>query len=1204
MKQITLICLILVSALSAKAQSKTALWNHKLWLGGGGLWESRCSITVQNTGAKRHEGAVIAVRIGSAPGELPLAGAELASLRVVNSDNVQLLFNLWQPDLAAPLKNTAIPEGAVLALPLVCEAQGTARFTVYFNNQSAWPLAEYLAERPPLPLNGDFEVGESSPAGWEQSNMAPQHELSLSMESPASGKRCIQQVARPGLEPSWSGYYRSGLGVTSGATGSIKVKVRTKDLVGHAGWYLHIGNTERSQMFNQQASTGEAEKEWQELTIPFTVPEGATTLKTGSLLRGSGTAWFDDLRIECNPPIVIQPKVELSCSAVEHLSLKREGVQEEWIAPPAGVRHWSFRFPVNIVPAAPSLAGAATLLAALDTDAVTRGIQAPIFTLTFNGATVDTCRVDKNLIFQVAAKPETLQTFYLYVADSGQGGKSAEIASSVLGSNIPSDQLALRGVGPTDFKAWEKLLHSPLNMLKNPEFESGANLPDEWTASTANHPDVRQHRREGALFGKYCVETEIAKSAEGGWHGWRQNVAVQPGATYLFGGWMETENFGATGQLHAHLLPGKGNQMNTLFLSAGQPVSGTTAWTPMLSLITIPHGYEIFSLHLTSNSTGTMRHDGFLIAQCLPALVGAPQTKPQQEDLILWQANPVVKVFKETLPPAKPGAIEIHLARNESEPLQLALRSGKDDGDMQVVITPPISQTGAALNNITVGRVDYVPIDAKSCYSNLRTPEWEFKFPSQSSGSDGWPGWWPDPIVPTNSFALRANQSQPLWITFDTDNKTPAGKYHGQIQILSKGKPVLTQPYAVTVWNFGIPRHPEFPAIYDIRFKSLDFSLWKNPQEAYEKLLRFMSQKKLSPDTVQASIPLKRGQEGGLSCDFTEYDKACRLYFDELQFRVSYMPQNFYLFGWGHPPKKFLGEEPYEGAYPYSDVDRSQLRPEYKRVYQEALKLYWEHLKAMGRADKFVLYISDEPHFDEKPIVTQMQALCAMIHEVDPAIRIYSSTWRHCEGWDDAIDVWGVGHYGCFAVEEMQRQRKLNNEIWFTTDGQMCTDTPLLAVERMLPHYAFKYNADAYEFWGVSWYTYNPWEFGWHSYINQSSTPGEHYFVRYPNGDGYLIYPPMAELGESREPVTSIRIEAARDGVEDFCYLKLLQELADRHNDQVARKVLEEFLSFSKIPNAGGRYSSANLSDPERMIQLRVEMGAAIERLLAAPFTN
>jgi len=48
-------------------------------------------------------------------------------------------------------------------------------------------------------------------------------------------------------------------------------------------------------------------------------------------------------------------------------------------------------------------------------------------------------------------------------------------------------------------------------------------------------------------------------------------------------------------------------------------------------------------------------------------------------------------------------------------------------------------------------------------------------------------------------------------------------------------------------------------------------------------------------------------------------------------------------------------------------------------------------------------------------------------------------------------------------------------------------------------------------FWGIGWLTYDPWKFGFHSFIRQSSIPGEYYYVRYPNGDGYLLYPDIGK---------------------------------------------------------------------------------------------
>jgi hypothetical protein len=173
-----------------------------------------------------------------------------------------------------------------------------------------------------------------------------------------------------------------------------------------------------------------------------------------------------------------------------------------------------------------------------------------------------------------------------------------------------------------------------------------------------------------------------------------------------------------------------------------------------------------------------------------------------------------------------------------------------------------------------------------------------------------------------------------------------------------------------------------------------------------------------------------------------------------------------------------------------------------------------------------------------------MKACCDMIHEVDPAIRIYSSTWRHCPDWNGYLDIWGVGHYGCFPVAEMQARKAAGESIWFTTDGQMCTDTPFCAVERLLPHYCFKYGADAYEFWGVSWLTYDPWRFGWHSYIYQSSTPGESYYVRIRTATDFSL------TRRARRRSGSGDVRPSRSGagrVEDFEYLTQLKTFAEKH---------------------------------------------------------
>ncbi|MCR4410964.1 MAG: DUF4091 domain-containing protein, partial [Thermoguttaceae bacterium] len=369
--------------------------------------------------------------------------------------------------------------------------------------------------------------------------------------------------------------------------------------------------------------------------------------------------------------------------------------------------------------------------------------------------------------------------------------------------------------------------------------------------------------------------------------------------------------------------------------------------------------------------------------------------------------------------------------------------------------------------------------------------------------------------------------------------------------------------------------------------------------EAARDIMRFMARRRLCPDSVQPPPTIKY-ENGRVAADFAEFDKAAAWYFDELKLPFSYTPWTFYLFGWGMPPGKHFGEEPYPGTWPYPGADRSRLRPEFKKAYQACLKAFWEHVKQKGWAEKFILYISDEP-FDAQPeIREQMKALCRMIHEVDPKIPIYCSTWKHVPEWDGFLDVWGIGHYGIVSPERMAALRAGGARIWFTTDGQMCTDTPYCAVERLLPHYCFKYGAQAYEFWGVSWYTYDPFRYGWHAYIHQSDQPGKSYWVRYPNGDGYLLYP--GGLIGHPGPVSSIRLEQAREGVEDYEYLYLLRDRMARakaagKDVAQAERAMARAAALVTIPNPGGRYSSRILPEPAALDAARRAVAEAIERL-------
>ena len=246
-----------------------------------------------------------------------------------------------------------------------------------------------------------------------------------------------------------------------------------------------------------------------------------------------------------------------------------------------------------------------------------------------------------------------------------------------------------------------------------------------------------------------------------------------------------------------------------------------------------------FQLHLTMNAHGTVWHDGVVLAQVLPAQAGALEARESTAGLAAWPVNALVKVFRDDPPPAvmtmaatgtrpspptpsprgarggrprrrgaRPAAavLRIAVARNEYEPLQLAVRSDTALTGVKVVVDAPTRSTGEKLTDIAVAVVGYVPVDHPSGYYQSSAAAWQRKFPVGGGQSDGWAGWWPDPLLPTDTFDLAANQTQPVWITVHVPTETWAGDYTGAVRLVGASGDLKTVPFACTCTTSHCPR--------------------------------------------------------------------------------------------------------------------------------------------------------------------------------------------------------------------------------------------------------------------------------------------------------------------------------------------------------------------------------------------------------------
>ena len=1158
-------------ALGVSGPGLAVEWQHPLYLDGGGIWRQRIVVTVENHTGQALNGRPIALAIGSEPGAAALAGAAAESIRVCDTTGEEMLFSLVDPS-GHPRPRGPIVAGSLLTIPVECRGDAKAVYLVYFDNPSAGELPDFLESARPGLANGGLERGAgSTPSGWVHDESDAHHRTSWVTEQPQDGRRCLKTVVDEGAEPTWISTRQSGVPIVAGARYELSAWVRAEGVKGQAGWYIHVGNHENPMLLNPMLIAGEGTFGWTRVSASFTAPPGAEVADLGTVLRGTGTAWFDSVSLTSLDP----PRVRATASAPERLVVSESGADAPW--PPAAADH---RVAVKVINLGDTDAGRP--LVSVDLGMLvgrTRGrLDRRSIRVVADGAGVAAHVVGDRLLFPARLPARSVRTHHVYFSER---------------ATADSEPVAFSTLDPSS------------NLVKNPGFERAGPLPQGWTntgASTGVTFGVDDPGRSD--LGTRCVRMTVAKSAPKNWRGWNQSVPVKPGRTYLIAAWVKCADVPGDVNVHAHRHRADGSFVTSEpMMSIGPPISGTTGWTLMAGTSTMPADAASLQLHLTTDLPGTLWHDNVVVAEVAPgAIVGLEHRPgPAAQGLQAWQVPAVVKVFPDDAPPAQPTLARISTARNEREPLQLALRSDRSMSGLGVEVSPPVGPGGATLSDIEIGAVAYVPIDHPTNYYQSKTPAWHRKYPRGGGGSDGWAGLWPDPILPRSSVDLVPGRTQAIWITFGVGKQSPAGLYQGTVRLTGKvGPTVASIPFTVLVHDFTLPDSAHVKAIYDMSLGSGGEALWKmSHREAYEKIAPLMARNRLSPDRIIPD-PHFTYRAGKASADFTAFDAGARRYFDEWKLPHSYTPNLFYLFGWGFPPKDVFGEHPYDGPAPYDAVDRGKLRPAYKAAYQACLKLFWDHVKAQGWQDRFVLYISDEPFYDRAPIRKQMVALCAMIHEVDPKIPIYSSTWHHVPEWDGSLDIWGIGHYGVVPVEQMAKIRAGGAKIWFTTDGHMCTDTPYCAIERLLPYFCFQYGAEAYEFWSVAWLTYDPYRFGWHAYIHQTDAPGQSYWVRYPNGDGFLLYPgaPVGHAG----PVRSIRFEQAREGVEDHEWLVLLRDLAakakaagrDTSQADAALKAVER---LTPIPNAGGRYSTKLLPDPQVLYDVREGVARAIEAL-------
>ena len=336
-----------------------------------------------------------------------------------------------------------------------------------------------------------------------------------------------------------------------------------------------------------------------------------------------------------------------------------------------------------------------------------------------------------------------------------------------------------------------------------------------------------------------------------------------------------------------------------------------------------------------------------------------------------------------------------------------------------------------------------------------------------------------------------------------------------------------------------------------------------------------------------------------ISLDFTEFDLAASRYLDDFGFNGFRLN----LEGLGSGTYYSREDGIFEGFI--------QGTAEYKKLMSLYLSQIQEHLKEKGWLGKEYVYWFDEPGEKDYPFVREGMELIkesapeitTFLTENDPGPEIMDVTDITCTIWH-RID-----------PEKARKVREGGQGYW----SYLCTAPKAPWVSEFIDHDAinlriwlwmsYAYRLNGILIWSSNYWTsrdasppgylQNPWEepasfvqgYGWP--LGKQTLWG--------NGDGRFWYPPNRDPNNDNKkyiegPVPSIRLEFLRQGLEDYEYFVMLENLLNTSNalsDSQKRKI-SGLLNFPSTLFTDGKTYTKNPAD---LLEYRKEIAKMIVSL-------
>lgn len=385
------------------------------------------------------------------------------------------------------------------------------------------------------------------------------------------------------------------------------------------------------------------------------------------------------------------------------------------------------------------------------------------------------------------------------------------------------------------------------------------------------------------------------------------------------------------------------------------------------------------------------------------------------------------------------------------------------------------------------------------------------------------PDVYPDKLIPSaNGIFSLPQGSSAIWLTFHVPRDTAPGIYSGTLEI--SGDLDIRIPVRIKVFDFSMPERKNIAIVPGIsrsdflrempdafRQGKLAAPLYKNFDEHFADYIDLYYYPGLKFSDKKPSFTKK-----------TEMDFDLE---NLKKHNFNYMRLPLPMFGdaWGTSAS-------WEGAKIPS--------PEFEQKFSGAMQLFNEALTSSSCRQKYFYRSYDEPK-DLK----LLEYLCGIVRKALPGTPILATNRLTEKGefekLRNCIDIF-CPHiiYMCKNLEDNMAQitKDESKKLFIYHNHMLLIDYQRLNA-RALPWMARRYNAQGILLWCIN---------AWRNLTLPSPNVNAEHTLDYQYTEGVLIYP-----GKDK-PLSSVRWELIREGMEDFEYLHILERVAPEIKDHPA----------------------------------------------------